>query len=177
MLSPAKMSYSGGQCRNIGRNLRMRKSASSRVYRFLPSIAFAKLFFVALGMLMIVAARAQEPLVNLGRLPYITDAETFAITAENPTGEKGKGGAASGALGAGRKGRPSIKVPPGKPVVLADIQGTGCIKHIWITVPPPGKEYKTGPNLWRDLVIRMYWDGSKTPCVEAPLGDFFGLGQ
>ena len=27
---------------------------------------------------------------------------------------------------------------------------------------------------WRKLVLRMYWDGQKTPAVEVPLGDFFG---
>ncbi len=29
---------------------------------------------------------------------------------------------------------------------------------------------------WRKLVLRMYWDGQKTPAVEVPLGDFFGAG-
>ncbi len=136
--------------------------------------------FAAIGgclLLSSTVASAQESLINLGRLPYLTDAETYAITAENPSGEKGKGGTSSSNLGAARKGKPSIKLPPGQTVVLADIQGAGSIKHIWITAPPPGRPYKAGPNLWRDVVIRMYWDGSKTPCVEAPLGDFFGLGQ
>lgn len=114
---------------------------------------------------------------DVSRLPELRDSESFAVTAENPTGEKGKGGVSSSPLGAGRKGSPSISVPPGKTVSLADIRGSGCIRHIWITVPPPPKEFRAGPNLWRDLVIRMYWDDSHTPCVEAPLGDFFGIGQ
>lgn len=29
---------------------------------------------------------------------------------------------------------------------------------------------------WRRLVLRIYWDGEKSPSVEAPLGDFFGSG-
>src|SRR5205823_3757040 len=118
-----------------------------------------------------------ESFIGLGRLPYITDGQSFAITAENPTGEKGKGGQASSNLGPARKGRPAISLPAGKSTVLADIAGAGCIKHIWITLPPPGKDYRPGPNPLRDVVIRMYWDGSKTPCVEAPFGDFFGVGQ
>jgi len=114
---------------------------------------------------------------DLSRLAMVRDVESCAITAENPTGEKGRGGSAASNLGPGRKGRPSIAVKPGETAVLADIRGAGAIRHIWITVPPPGADYRPGPNLWRDLVIRMYWDGAKTPCVEAPLGDFFGLGQ
>jgi hypothetical protein len=29
----------------------------------------------------------------------------------------------------------------------------------------------------RKLVLRMYWDGQEHPSVEAPLGDFFGVGH
>jgi hypothetical protein len=68
-------------------------------------------------------------------------------------------------------------VPAGKTVTLAEIKGPGVIRHIWITVPPPPREFRAGPNTWRDTVIRMYWDGSAAPCIEAPLGDFFGMGQ
>src|SRR5581483_11190746 len=28
----------------------------------------------------------------------------------------------------------------------------------------------------KKLVLRIYWDGEQTPSVEAPIGDFFGLG-
>ena len=34
-----------------------------------------------------------------------------------------------------------------------------------------------GRHYLRDLVLRAYWDGSETPCVEVPFGDFFGLGH
>ncbi len=27
----------------------------------------------------------------------------------------------------------------------------------------------------RNLILRFYWDGQKTPSVEAPIGDFFGM--
>jgi hypothetical protein len=33
------------------------------------------------------------------------------------------------------------------------------------------------PEMFRSLVVRMYWDGSEHPSVEAPVGDFFGLGH
>jgi hypothetical protein len=29
----------------------------------------------------------------------------------------------------------------------------------------------------RRVVLRMFWDGADTPCVEVPLGDFFGVGH
>ena len=45
-----------------------------------------------------------------------------------------------------------------------DIDGPACIQHIWITVDP---------KVFRDLILRFYWDGEKTPSVESPLGDFF----
>ena len=32
------------------------------------------------------------------------------------------------------------------------------------------------PNHLKAIVLRMYWDGESTPSVEAPVGDFFGLG-
>ena len=68
-------------------------------------------------------------------LPYGVFGKSRAINAENPTGEKGKGGMASSNLGKGRKGSPCLKnVEPGSTTVLADISGCGVINHIWITV-------------------------------------------
>lgn len=55
---------------------------------------------------------------------------------------------------------------PGETKVLADIQGSGCIQHIYFTTLREGA-------LLRQLVLRMYWDGEATPSVETPLGDFF----
>ena len=59
-----------------------------------------------------------------------------------------------------------IYLPPnGEEVVLADVKGPGAITHIWTTFRGSGRE----------LIIRAYWDGSPTPSVEAPIGDFFGV--
>lgn len=60
---------------------------------------------------------------------------------------------------------------PGETVVLADLQGPGIINHIWITVA--NNEY-AWPRLLR---FRIYYDGHKTPSVDVPLGDFFGIGH
>ena len=58
-----------------------------------------------------------------------------AINAENPRGEKGKGGMAASELGPGRKGSPCLRMlQPGETRLLAEIDGPGIIQHIWITV-------------------------------------------
>lgn len=102
----------------------------------------------------------------------LSQAKTRSISAENPTGEKGKGGMATegaGAraardLGQGWKVSPCITLPARTTVTLAEIQGPGTIQHIWNSVHP---------DWWRRLVFRVYWDDEPTPSIETPLGDFF----
>jgi len=60
---------------------------------------------------------------------------------------------------------------PGQTRVLADLEGPGRITHIWFTA----FGYERG--FPRSVVLRMYWDGSEEPAVEAPLGDFFAAGH
>ena len=60
-----------------------------------------------------------------------------------------------------------VSVPPGETFVMADLKGPGCIRHIWMT-------QRDG---YRDVLLKMYWDGCKHPSVLCPLGDFFGLGH
>lgn len=62
------------------------------------------------------------------------------------------------------------RIKAGETIVLAEMEGAGCIKHIWMTTT------ESNNNL-RGLVLRMYWDGEETPSVQCPLGDFFGLGH
>ena len=72
---------------------------------------------------------------GLGSLPMAKHMKSRAINAENPTGEKGKGGRAVSPLGPSRKGSPCLKdIPSGETVTLAEIEGPGVIQHIWITV-------------------------------------------
>jgi hypothetical protein len=33
------------------------------------------------------------------------------------------------------------------------------------------------PHFLRKIVLRAYWDGEREPSVEAPIGDFFGMGH
>ena len=98
-----------------------------------------------------------------------------AINAENPTGEKGRGGMAVGTLGASRKGKPCLNhIQPGETVTLAEIDGMGVITHIWMTVDDRTSD--ADRFVLRDLVLRMYWEDETEPSVESPLGDFFCCG-
>lgn len=115
---------------------------------------------------------------GLGSLPLLDKGESRAINAENPTGEKGRGGMASSNLGPSRKGSPCIEqIRSGETAVLADAVGAGVVEHIWFTVT--NKVSDRNPFVLRDLVLRIYWDGEEEPSVETPLGDFFccGFGQ
>ena len=48
--------------------------------------------------------------------------------------------------------------------------GAGVVTHIWFTIN------SQDPMHLKNLVLRAWWDGETTPSVEAPIGDFFGLG-
>jgi hypothetical protein len=139
-----------------------------------------KNFFV-LGLMLCVqlSAFAQDGSYdgldnNLSNLYRVSQAKTFSISPENPTGEKGKGGMAKQGnaseaardLGQGWKVNPFVIIEPGKTFTLAEITGQGAIQHIWMT--PTGN--------WRFSVIRMYWDDEATASVETPVGDFFAMG-
>ena len=125
--------------------------------------------------------------MNLGAISKLSGARTRSITAENVYGEKGRGGMADvsdtpqpevekigqkwdGAnkcardLGQTWKVRPCITLPAGSTTTLMDIDGPGCIQHIWITI---------SDKMFRDLILQIYWDGETSPSVESPLGDFF----
>ncbi|NLJ40521.1 MAG: DUF2961 domain-containing protein [Clostridiales bacterium] len=64
---------------------------------------------------------------------------------------------------------------PGDKKVIFDVNAPGCITHIWVTMAA----YLGGADamLERKVVLRMYWDNEEEPSVEAPIGDFFGMGH
>ncbi|WP_460523824.1 glycoside hydrolase family 172 protein [Flindersiella endophytica] len=112
---------------------------------------------------------------GLGDLIRVSNAVSRSISAENFTGEKGRGGAATTGTGANAarelgqtwKVSPSIAIEPGETATLADIAGNGTITHIWLT---------THTSNWRRLLLRFYWEGDERPAIEVPVGDFFGQG-
>ena len=63
---------------------------------------------------------------------------------------------------------------PGKRETWATLEGPSCIRHIWVTMTNPN----AAQPAWRTnrkLIIRIFFDDSPVPQVEAPIGDFFGL--
>ena len=112
--------------------------------------------------------------MNLGNLSRLSNAETRSISPENVTGEKGKGAMSLDGLakdcardlGQGWKISPYIFIQPGETVTLAEIDGPGAIQQIWMTMR----------GVWRQNIIRFYWEDRGEPSVEAPVGDFFASG-
>lgn len=62
------------------------------------------------------------------------------------------------------------RVAPGETYTVLDTDGPGTISHIWFTIADGETDHL------KLIVLRMYWDGETNPSVEAPIGDFFGLG-
>jgi len=124
------------------------------------------------------AALAQEKFngleSNMSNIYRLSDAKTRSISPENFNGAKGQGGMAtegtgknaSRDLGQGWKVSPSVVIKAHTTFTVAEIDGPGSIQHIWMT--PTG--------VWRNSILRFYWDDEKTPSVEAPVGDFFCMG-
>ncbi len=137
-----------------------------------------KLLTIASLVIITYSVSAQQPFNglenNMSNLYRLSDAKSRSISPENFTGEKGKGGMATGGTGSGAsrelgqtwKVSPSIIIKKKTTFTLADFDGPGAIQHIWMT--PTGN--------WRFSIIRVYWDDEKTPSVEAPVGDFFCMG-
>lgn len=61
-------------------------------------------------------------------------------------------------------------VAPGATLTILDATGPATISHVWMTIVDEESFHL------KRIVLRMYWDDEQTPSVEAPIGDFFGLG-
>lgn len=95
-------------------------------------------------------------------------------------------------------------IPAGESMVLGDIDGPGCITHMWMTsfcrraaapsiidpsdngrVAPVNEIHPAlgivwdayDPNYYRKALIKITWDDQNTPSVLAPFGDFFCVGH
>ncbi len=64
----------------------------------------------------------------------------------------------------------AVSVAPGASATILEVTGAGVITHLWFTIA------SDDPHHLKNLVLRAWWDGEPTPSVEAPIGDFFGLG-
>lgn len=95
-------------------------------------------------------------------------------------------------------------INPGKTATIAEIDGPGCINHIWMTTfcrkiigpsiqdpvlganvaPVTEMENAIGvnweindPDYYRKVLIKMTWEDQEGPSVLTPLGDFFCIGH
>lgn len=95
-------------------------------------------------------------------------------------------------------------IPAGKSVTLGEIEGPGCITHMWMTsfcrktigpgivdpimgshvapvneiANPLGVTWEEqDPFYYRKAIFKITWDDQDTPSVLAPLGDFFCIGH
>ena len=121
-----------------------------------------KIFFLlGLFFLWLLPAAAQE----LYDMPE-KEVQTRWSSFENPTAGKGL----SASENKGAKGHPFDKIPAQETVTLLDVQGSGTVRRIWMTIN------ERTPKMLRSLTLNMYWDGNEKPAVSVPLGDFFGIG-
>lgn len=115
--------------------------------------------------------------MNFDDLFRLRHAESRSISAENPDGRRGGGGKATAEttlhadsaraareLGPGWKVSPFTTIDTGMTVTMADINGPGVVRHIWIA---------TRTNMLRDLSLTVYYDDHDQPGIRVPLGDFF----
>ena len=128
-------------------------------------------------LFLAVGAIAQSQVANPDYINLNKRVESRSISYENTTGEPGQGGKASSNLGAGRKGAPYKSIKPHEEVTLCDIKNFGIIRHIWMGGNFTETEWDKEPErkkLLRAIVVRAYWDGQEHPCIECPLGGFYG---
>lgn len=107
----------------------------------------------------------------LSDIMVLSRSQSRSISAENPTGAPNAGAQEfpdednpARRLGKTWKVRPCITLQPHSTTELAQIEGPGIIRHIWITVDS---------KAYRNTILRFFWDGESSPSVEVPLGDFF----
>lgn len=85
---------------------------------------------------------------------------------ENPNGIKGQGGKTNKTA----KGNAFESLKAGESKTLLNIKGAGIIQRMWFTVND------RSPEMLRSLHLQIFWDDAAKPAVDAPFGDFFGVG-
>jgi hypothetical protein len=122
--------------------------------------------WIALPVLLVALPAAQlAHAQSLYEMP--AGVETRWASPENPNAVRGQGASAN----AGRKGAANFRLEAGESRTLAEVaSGGGIVRRMWMTM------LDRSPKMLRGLRISMYWDGARSAAVDAPLGDFFGVG-
>ena len=113
-----------------------------------------KLALLFLSCFLTLPLFSQDPATWLSTLPQVKDYVQKRASSYDRSGGNGDARA----------------IAPRETLTLLDDAGPGLISHVWVTIA------SDDPSHLKALVLRMYWDGESTPSVEAPIGDFFGLG-
>jgi len=111
---------------------------------------------LAAGLFLMASARAQTPATLLDALTQPQRYEAQRASSSNPDLTSNGD---------------SVPIPAGQTVTLLDADGPGVISHIWATIAA------IDPFYGRSVVVRVYYDGMDKPSVQAPFGDFFGVGH
>ena len=67
----------------------------------------------------------------------------------------------------------SEKLLPNNELVFWQDEGAGLLKSFCVRIDDPSAPEVMSQNLLRNLRLQMFWDGSRQPSVDVPLGDFF----
>lgn len=94
---------------------------------------------------------------DFSQLPLLKTYSQERISSYDTTGANADGGSRN-------------RIQPGETRTIGDVTGPGVITHMWFTIATQERYHL------KKIVLRMYWDGEALPAVEAPIGDFFGLG-
>ena len=117
----------------------------------------AILFSLRISVSLMLAATCMASAQSTAWMPDVTQQQTYTL--HRATSKQLTGGNVD-----------SRVLNPGETRAVLDVDGPGSISHIWFTISSPE------PYHLKRMVIRMYWDNESEPSVEAPIGDFFGLG-
>lgn len=117
----------------------------------------SKLLFLAIAALPALSQATPPTRSPTVWMPDLTQKQTYTLhraTSKETTGANAD----------------SRGINPGETRTVLDADGPDMISHLWFTISDPE------PYHLKRIVLRIYWDNEATPSVEAPIGDFFGLG-
>lgn len=75
----------------------------------------------------------------------------------------------------------TLEVAPGETITIGEVHGKGRVVNCWMTLPGWFWQHwntaaPISQTILKTLIVRAYWDGAERPAIEAPAGDFFGVG-
>lgn len=137
----------------------------------------SRILVLTVLVLVCVSAGAQDNAGLLGSLAKPQEGRSMRVSSTFRMGKDGKYDPKADPTGDlnEHSNSDNFRVAPGATHTLMDVKGPGVITHIWLTFlgPEPQDWAKNGSATHQDMLLRIYWDGSKRPAVEAPVGDFF----